>query len=150
MNDFNKLCKIFEEMDPAQYTLLLAEKSAKVMPALALITGTGEDAVALFATFALGAVAADGRLSEEEYALLYPILRTCFGDNVDYAACKDLARALRPESRELKKYVNDLVDVLGLLSDELKDDLVLICMMLCAVDGKISFAEKNWIKQLIR
>ena len=42
-----------------------------------------------------------------------------------------------------------MVDILGLLSDELKDDIVIICLMICAIDGKVSLKEKKWIKQLI-
>ena len=43
-----------------------------------------------------------------------------------------------------------MVDILGELDDELKDDIVIVCMMICAIDGKISLKEKNWIKQLIK
>ncbi len=42
-----------------------------------------------------------------------------------------------------------MVDVIGLVSPELKDDIVLVCLMVCAVDGKVSAKEKKWIKQLI-
>ena len=32
---------------------------------------------------------------------------------------------------------------------ELKEDIVLVCMMVCAVDGKISYKERKWINNLI-
>ena len=94
--------------------------------------------------------AADGKLSEEEFALCRPLFSAFFGENVDFSTCKKAAALLKPESRELKKCVNDLVDMLGKLSDDLKEDVILICMMLCAIDGKISLKEKRWIKQLIK
>ena len=150
MKSFDELCNVFEEMDALSYTVLLTEKSATVLPALALVTGSIEAGASALATFALGAVAADGRLSEEEFALCRPLFAAFFGENVDFNTCKKAAALLKPESRELKKCVNDLVDMLGQLSDDLKDDVVLICMMLCAIDGKISLKEKRWIKQLIK
>lgn len=150
MKDFNNLCKEFEEMDVLSYSVILGKKSLKVIPALSAITKDGFDGVSIFATFVLGAVAADGRLSEEEYIFLYPVLSAFFGDSVNYEDCKKAVRLLKPESRALKKAVNEMVDVFGQLSDELKDDIIIICMMICAVDGKISLKEKNWIKKLLK
>ena len=57
---------------------------------------------------------------------------------------------MAPEQRELKKSVDEMVDVLGLLSDDLKDDIITVCLLICAVDGKVSLRERNWIKQLIK
>lgn len=57
---------------------------------------------------------------------------------------------MRQEQREMKKVVDEMVDVLGILSDDLKNDIVLVCMLICAVDGKISLKEKSWIKQLLK
>ncbi len=150
MKNFDELCKTFEAMDAQTYTALLVEKSATVLPALALVTGGIAEGAATFATFILGAIAADGKLAEEEYVLCEPFFRAFFGDKADFETCRKTAALLKPESRELKKCVNDMTDLLGRLSDDLKDDLVLICMMICAIDGKISLKEKLWIKQLIK
>lgn len=150
MKDFNNLCKEFEEMDVLSYSVILGKKSLKVIPALSAITDDGLDGVTIFATFVMGAIAADGRLSEEEYILLYPVLYAFFGDSVNYEDCKKAARYLRFESRELKKAVKEMIDVFGQLSDELKEDIIIICMMICAIDGKISLKEKNWIKKLLK
>ncbi len=149
MKEFDYLCREFEEMSPLHYGALLAEKSVKVLPALHAIMEDGIDGVTVFATFILGAIAADGKLSEEEYALVYPMLHLFFGDQVNYEFCKSAVRLMKPESRELKRCVKDMVDVFGALSEELKDDIVVICLMICAVDGKVSRKEKSWIKKLI-
>ena len=42
-----------------------------------------------------------------------------------------------------------MVDLLELVSPKLKEDIVLVCMMVCAVDGKISYKERKWINNLI-
>ena len=150
MKEFQKLCKEFESLNVLEYGAILAAKSAKVLPALSAIAEDGEDGATIFATFVLGAIGADGRLSEEEYGLLYPLLHAFFGDAVNYEACKAAAKMLRPESRALKRALDDMVDVFGILSEDLKEDIVIICMLICAVDGKISLKERNWIKKLIR
>lgn len=114
------------------------------------ITQDGETGVEIFASFIFGAIAADGRLSETEYAVLSPLLHAFFGDELDYETCKKAFRQMRPEQKELKKTVDEMVDVLGLLSDDLKDDIITACLLICAVDGKVSLREKNWIKQLMK
>ena len=150
MNTFKQICKAFEEMDVVSYSVVLAEKAKDILPALHAITGDAVSGVGAFATFIMGAIAADGRLAEEEYAICEPALKLFFGDEVDYETCRKTVLQLSAATRELKKCVDDMVDILGELSDELKSDIILVCLMFCAVDGKVSAKEKRWIKQLIR
>lgn len=149
MKQFDRLCKEFENLDSREYGALLAEKSKKIIPALAALSQDGLTGITVYATFILGAVIADGKISEEEYLLCYPMFRAFFGNEIDYDEVKRAARKMRSESKRLKKDVDDMTDLLGELSDELKNDIVTVCMMICAIDGKISTKEKNWIKQLI-
>ena len=75
MREFNLICKEFEQLDSLSYGVILAKKSAKILPALKNITKDGLTGAAIYSTFILGAIVADGRISEEEYALCYPLLR---------------------------------------------------------------------------
>ena len=150
MREFDLLCKEFEEMDSETYAALLLEKSATLVPALSLISANGLSGIAIFSTFIFGAIAADGRLSEEEYTLVYPLLHAFFGDKIDYESCKKAVKSMRAESKDLKETANEMVDVLGELSEDLKDDIILVCLMICSIDGKISLKEKQWIKKLIK
>ena len=104
----------------------------------------------IFASFIYGAIAADGKLSEEEYALVYPLLHIFLGDDVNYEDTAKAFRSMKSDNREMKKRVDEMVDLIGLFSDELKADIIIVIMLICAVDGKISLREKNWIKQLIK
>lgn len=150
MKSFDQLCKEFETLDPISYGVILTEKSMRVLPALAEISADGLTGSAIFSTFVLGAVAADGKLTEEEYALTEPLFKLFFGENVRFEDCRAVIRAMRRESKELKKAVDEMVDLFGLISEDLKAEIILVCMMICAIDGKISLAEKLWIKQLIK
>ncbi len=77
------------------------------------------------------------------------MLYTFFGDSVDYEDCKKIAKEFKQEGKELKQYIDYIVDIFGLISDELKEDIITVCLLICAIDGNISAKEKNWIKQLI-
>ncbi len=149
MSEFNKLCKTIDNLDPDTYSEMLAAKSAKVIPALAAISEDGLSGVSIFANFILGAVVADGKLSEEEYLLAMPLFKAFFGDNVNYDDCKMIVKRMMGETKELKNALDEMVDVIGQLSEDLKDDIIIICMLICSIDGKISAKEKAWIKQLI-
>lgn len=149
MKDFDKICRDFENIDINTYAAVLTEKASKLIPALSAFSEDGLSGVELFASFIYGAIAADGKLSEDEYALIYPLLHSFFGDTIDYNDAKRAFSSLSKEHRELKKIVDDMVDVIGCFSDEMKTDIVIVAMLICAVDGKISFKEKNWIKKLI-
>ncbi len=150
MNDFNKICKTVESLNALEYAGIITAKTAKILPALNALTQDPADSLELLATFMIASVYADGKLDESEYLLLMPALKLFFGDDFDYGSAKALVKAFRPEGRELKKVVDDMVDLLGGLSDELKEDIITVCLLICAVDGKISLREKKYIKQLIR
>ena len=149
MKNFYQICKDVEKMDVLSYSTILAEKSLTILPMLNNIMEDEIDATTIFATFIIGSIVSDGKLKEEEYLLLYPTLYTFFGEQVNYEDCKKVASEFRKESKELKKYVDYMIDILGEFSDELKEDIIIVCLLICAIDGHISAKEKNWVKQLI-
>lgn len=150
MKEFDKLCNEFEEMDALTYTAVLADLSQKIAPALAEVMQDGLDGLTLFAAFIIGAVVADGELSMEEFELTYPLFGIFFGDGVEYKDCNYIVGKMRRETRQFNRYVNDMADAFGQLSEEFKNDIVLVCLMICAIDGKVSPKEKRWIKKLLK
>jgi len=150
MKEFNDLCKLFEDLDTETYEELLAEKSARVIPVLSALSVDGASGLELFATFVMGAIASDNKITEEEYMLTYPLIKAFFGESTDYSLVKEYVKNNRAGNRDLKNGVDQIIDALGTLSEDLKDELVTICLMICAVDGKVSLSEKRWIKQLIK
>ena len=151
MFEFNKLCRAFEQMDPQTYNAVIAEKSVAIIAALTAITKDGMDGMKIYTNFILCSIAADGKLDEAEYQILKPAFEALAGKEVPYedaVAIFNEAGLNRPG--EYKKVVDEMVDILGMISLDLKRDIIIVCMMICAVDGKISRKEKKWIKQLIR
>jgi hypothetical protein len=150
MTQFNRLCRSFEKMDPADYVSILAEKAVTVIPARSEIEFNGIPGTMLLTEFILGAIVADGRLSEDEYNFTYRLFSALLGESIDAVTYNKLLATAFDNKDDYKNFVDQVVDALGTLSDSLKDDIITICLVICAVDGKVSFGEKNWIKKLIR
>ena len=150
MNDFDRLCKEVESLNPLEYGAIITAKTVKILPALRALSEDPADTIELLATFIIASVYADGKLDEAEYLLLLPMMKLFLGETYDYDSAKKIVKAFKPEGRELKKVVDCLVDILGEFSEDLKDDVITVCLLICAIDGKISHREKRYIKQLIR
>lgn len=150
MEHFDALCSVLEEMDPQTYNELIHEKSVGILRALTDITSDGVDGMSIFTDFILCSISADGVLAEEEFILVQDAVEAFLGYEITYEEAKDLfVQAGLDHPDEYKRSVDMMVDVLGLVSKELKDDIILVCLMICAVDGVVSESEREWIAQLI-
>ena len=143
MFEFSNLCRTVELMGPQKRAEIIAEKSPGIIQALSAITESGRDGAAIYLNFILCAIAADGKLDENEYQMIRPMLEKAAGRELTFEAGLD-----RPA--EYKRAMDLMVDVIGTLSMDLKKDIVIVCLMVCAVDNRISRKERKWIKQLIR
>ena len=149
MKEFNLLCKEAENMSlNAKYAFLSANMEV-VVSKLSVVLGEEQAAGAAFA-FLMGAIVADGKLSPEEYRLCAPIVSAFYGTPVSYEFVKQDLESDGKGARMLKKTVDGIADLLGLLDADLKTDVVLLCLVVCGVDGEISHKEKKWIKRLIK
>ncbi len=50
----------------------------------------------------------------------------------------------------IAEYTKETIRVLNFLDDDLTADIVMLCLCVVAIDGKISLREKNYIKQLCK
>lgn len=150
MGNFDDLCSVLENLDPRTYRGLMMKKTQDILVAFGAMSEDTEDNIALYCDFLLCAVAADGVLTEEEFLLAKPVLDRMldadisFQDALEYFGDYGLDQ---PEG--YKDTMDGIVDMLGTVSPTLKDDIILVCMLVCAVDGVISEGEKSWIRQLI-
>ena len=149
MTEFDDLCREAEDIDFETRCAILKGKSQEILPLLSEKSEDGESGADILSTFLFSAMAADGRLSSEEYDLLYPLLSSFLGEKINYTDAKKAVGAMRKENREMKKISEDMVGVLAEFSEDLRREIVLLIMMICAADGKISLSEKLWIKKLL-
>ena len=149
MTEFDDLCREAEDIDFETRCAILKGKSQEILPLLSEKSEDGESGADILSTFLFSAMAADGRLSSEEYDLLYPLLSSFLGEKINYTDAKKAVGAMRKENREMKKISEDMVGVLAEFSEDLRREIILVIMMICAADGKISLSEKLWIKKLL-
>ncbi len=149
MSAFDELCREFEQMPPEEYKQTLSDISGDLMPVLEDFSEEERNGREIFEKFLLASVVADGRLSEEEYELALPLFTEFFGMEADYEACCEFIRASRRDNANLKLYTNYMTDLFGAIDDYAKDDIITVCLLICAVDGKVSAKEKRWIRKLM-
>lgn len=150
MFEFKKLCDAYEELSTVEKGLLLAEKSVKVMATLHELSIPGIDPTTALAGFIVGSVAADGKVNEREYLLIYPSLVKAFGDDFDFQSVKESFRKDSEGRKMLIEYNSEMLSLLDMLDDEIKEDVVTLCLCVTAIDGKVSPKEKKYIKRLCK
>ena len=150
MTNFDALCKAAEDIPADIYRDVLREKARIVLPALEEAAGSRERAETIFAAFIIASVYADGTLDEAEYMLLLPHLREAFGEGFGFDEVKAVIETSKKEEKAVIDFADALCDWFGVLSEELKDELVLLSLLICAVDGKVSKKERKYIRRLIR
>ena len=150
MASFDELCKYIEDLDGETFTAVFNKKSTDVLTALTELSN-GHAAINAYLHFILASVAADGVLSEAEFNLLKPMFENLNGGEVDYNGAKAIFEEMGLSNADgYKEIVDTMVDILGVFDDSVKDDIIMLCLMTCAVDGKVSDKEKEWIRQLAR
>ncbi len=148
MLEFKQLCDAYEKLSAVEKGIILTDKSVAVMQKLHRLAIPGIDPVTSLAGFIIGSIAADGKINEQEYLLIYPALVRLFGDGFDFNSVK-MSFRLAPDVKEkTAEYTEHLLRVLDLLDDELKVDVITLCLCVTAIDGKVSLKEKRYIKRL--
>ena len=150
MFDFDKLCKEVESIDPFSYMKLLDMKCQKVMPILQELNIDNLNGINLFYNFVLTAIFSDGIVTEDEFYIIQPSLKVVFGDELTFEDCNNALENMGEETEKHNGMVDEMLDLLGEVSDELKNDLFTIVLLVCAVDGEISRREKKWLKRLLK
>lgn len=147
MFDFLKLCNKFEKLSALERAALLGEKSVKVIAGLRGMGADGTEAVNAFASFLIGSVVCDGNLNEVEYLLIYPSLVRIFGEDFDYSSIKSAFKGA--EGKKLvKECVKRMEDIFAALDEDMRRDVFALCLCAVAIDGKISFKERMYLRRL--
>lgn len=150
MFEFKKLCEQCEQMSSAERGVLLASKSVSVLKGLRELDVRGADAVKTFAAFVIGSVAADGIFDEKDYLYIYPSLVKVFGEDFDFDIIKDALKQAKSMKKELDKYTRELIKIIGEADEDLLADVVILCLLITSIDGKVSLKERRYIRRLCR
>lgn len=149
MFEFNKVMKDYESLNAIERGLMLTEKSVSILAKLSALDIDGIDPVETLASFIIGSVVADGKLHEKEYLLIYPALVKVFGSDFDYESIKKEFEADKDGRKDIAGYTTDLLRILGTVDETLYEDVIILCLCVVTIDGKVSLREKNYVKRLI-
>lgn len=100
------------------------------------------------AAFILGSIVNDGELNEMQYLLMYPSLMRVFGERYDFSDVKSLFESNLAANRNLEDNELQMLKLLSIVDDDVRRDIIAICIMVINVDGKIPSEEKQYIKKL--
>lgn len=149
MFELKKICDEYEQLNSVERGLILTEKSVKILATLKLMDLPGIDPVSTLAGFIIGSVVADGKVNEQEYLLIYPALIQTFGYNFDLHAIKQEFGILGTR-KLINEYTDQMIRLFDLLSDDLKNDVIMLCLCITSMDEKISLKEKRYLRRLFR
>jgi len=145
MKELNSLFKKVEKMPKEELFIAVQESSLDIIPALQAISGQDKDSVMIYCLFLHTVLAADGRLADEEYATIAPLCKAMFGDSFDYDACKEQVKKF-VNNREIK---NKMVELIRRLPEEIAKEMIFVTIAICAIDGKVSKPEREFIEDLM-
>ena len=150
MFELSKLCKEFEALTVLERGVIMTGKSAEIFAKLRKLNVPGVDPVQTLAGFILGSVVADGRVNEQEYLLIYPALIHTFGDDFDFESIKQSFKDDRDGRNAVKEYTQEMLSLISLADESLIEDVVMMCLCVVSVDGKISPREQRYIRKLCK
>lgn len=149
MFDFKKLCTEVENLSETERVILTASEGKKVLEGLSEFPFTAYDPVKAFASFIIGAIASDGVIDEKEYVLIFPALKKVFGEDFDYESVKNVFKDKRATA-QINEYVDALMKIITAKDEDLKTDIVTLCLLVVSVDGKVSPKERRYIRRLCK
>lgn len=149
MFEFKKLCDAYENLSPVEKGFILTEKSVKILAKLYLLDLPNVNPVETLAGFIIGSAVADGKINEQEYLLMYSALVKTFGKDFRLSDIKE--SFLTADGREIiNVYTKEMIKIFDYLDEDLKEDIIILCLCITAIDGKVSLKEKNYIKRLYK
>ncbi len=149
MSELTELFKSFEQLSSAERAVILTEQSAVILQKMRLLPFLDTDPVALLAGFVIGSAAADGRINEKEYLIIYPSLVKVFGDGFDFNSVKAMFRNEKEGRKALTDFTAELMQILSAVDESIRYDIIMLCLAIVSVDGKITPREKKYIRTLL-
>ena len=141
MFEFDKMCAKYEALSFEELKEIVARESLTILPALDALEGDGLSAFLLFVATACGA---DGKLELAEYKLF----EETTGLSVPYEDVCAIVEAAG--SKQARQSADALVDLFGVLDEEVKYSMVIFCLAFAAANGRIDWKERRFIKKLLQ
>ena len=148
MFEFQKLCSEVEALTPAESGLMLADRALSVTEGLAALNLQGINPVEVLASFIVGSVVSDGKISEKDLLNIHPDLVKALGDLCDIVGVERVYKVSKDVKKEIIGYTRLLQQIIAAADEKLAGDIVMLCLLITSADGKVSLKEKRYIMQL--
>lgn len=150
MKTVDQLCSEFQGLSQEEVLVALSTYAMKAISSCVNYAHNPMEASTALGVLLFAAIIADDRISEEELTVLYPSLKIALGPDADMDECKALAEEMLEGKEECMEAAKEFAEVyLSRWLNEDKEDVIMLCIALCAIDGVISNKEKAWLKELV-
>ena len=148
MKTVDQLC---EEVLKEELMMAITKYTMQAASTCMRYTEDPEEASMMLGVLTWAAIIADGRLSEEEFRLLYPGLKIAKGNDATIEECRALAMQLFDEGENYQAIATYFAEeYLSQWKADEKENVIKCCIAICAIDGNISVKEKQWLRDLLK
>lgn len=149
MATLEQLCAQVEGLTQQQRMIALSQAMVDVMAGLGKVDLPDTDPSEALSGFMLSSIMADGKIDDAEWQLLLPGFKVAFGEDFDVESLKTKLENDQELAETSKAYSEVMLVVINAFDEELRNKIILLCLLLTSVDGKISEHEKEYIKELL-
>lgn len=149
MTEFDSFCDKVAGLPLEQKEANINALTKDILPMLKVITEDDKTGLQIYINFLLAAMGADGNLTAEEYNLFKPLFDATAGGPTTFGDATHMYKSVGLDKpANYQKAVDLMINVIGLASPELKESVLMLCLMVCALDGKVTDREKAWLAPL--
>jgi len=139
---------MYEGMDDSLLGLAMNSVVRKAVSGLARVAGA-ENASSIYLTLLISSISIDGEISEAEYELVRDIFSEMVGKDVTIEELRaSLAASDLGDICAIRNTTANLIRSLGVADPGVRDDVLELMAMFCAMDHKVTLAERNWLSEL--
>lgn len=149
----DQVCNQCENLSNEAFNQLVNQKLNAVMPKLNNITlnignqkFTGDT---LLTHILIATVITDYTVTDSEVRFLTTMITTYINPGLDFPTVKQFIMNMGNNVGGTQAFADSLIDALGRIENQLKVDIVMLCMLLASVDGKITASERNFLAKLL-
>ena len=139
---------MYEGMDDSLLGLAMNGVVRKAVSGLAKVAGA-ENASSIYLTILISSISIDGEINETEYELVRDIFSEMVGKEVTIDELRaSLAASDLGDISTIRSTTANLIRSLGAADPTVRDDVLELMAMFCAMDHKVTPAERNWLLEL--
>ncbi|MCH5156262.1 MAG: hypothetical protein J1G02_00110 [Clostridiales bacterium] len=150
MKSIEQFIEDYNNLSPEERSLAFSKYTMQSMSSFVKSAEDFEEATYALGVLTCAAILADDRISDEELLILYAGLKISLGTKADIEESKKLAAEILQDKNDYKDSAKIVAEkYLSVWNDNDKENVIMLCIALCAIDGVVSPKEILWLKELI-